>query len=71
MSFDWEGFFKKQIEKCRELETRAINAEDRAFWRQAAERWEEQFRQAQTQGHKRPRQYVHRRRLLSEDSAEF
>jgi len=31
MSFDWEEFFKKQIEECRELEKRAATAEDRAF----------------------------------------
>ena len=45
--FDKEEFFKKQIEECRELERQAANAEDRAFWRQAVGRWEEQLRQAQ------------------------
>jgi hypothetical protein len=44
--FDWQAFFKQQIEECRELENQAVNAEDRAFWRQAGARWEEQFRQA-------------------------
>ncbi len=47
MPFDWQEFFKKQIEECRELEKQAVNTEDRAFWRQAGARWEEQFRQAQ------------------------
>jgi glyoxylase-like metal-dependent hydrolase (beta-lactamase superfamily II) len=42
--------FKKQVEECRELERQApVAAEDRAFWRQAADRWQEQLRQAQTQ----------------------
>jgi hypothetical protein len=45
--FDKEEFFKKQIEECRELESQAVSAEDRAFWRQAVGRWEEQLRQAQ------------------------
>jgi hypothetical protein len=45
--FDKEEFFKKQIEECRELERQAANADDRAFWRQAVGRWEEQLRQAQ------------------------
>jgi hypothetical protein len=47
MSFDKEEFFKKQIEECRELESQAVSAEDRAFWQQAAGRWKEQLRQAQ------------------------
>jgi hypothetical protein len=47
VSFDKEVFFKKQIEECRELERQAVNADDRAFWRQAVGRWEEQLRQAQ------------------------
>jgi len=47
MPFDKEEFFKKQIEECRELESQAVSAEDRAFWRQAVGRWEEQLRQAQ------------------------
>ena len=46
MSFDWQQFFKTQIEECRELERHAVNREDRAFWRQAVARWEEQLRQA-------------------------
>jgi hypothetical protein len=45
--FDKEEFFKKQIEECRELESQAVSGEDRAFWRQAVGRWEEQLRQAQ------------------------
>jgi hypothetical protein len=45
--FDKEEFFKKQIEECRELESQAVSADDRAFWRQAVGRWEEQLRQAQ------------------------
>jgi len=49
MSFGIEEFFKKQLEECRELEKQAVDAEDRAFWRQAAERWQEQLRQAQIQ----------------------
>jgi hypothetical protein len=46
VSFDWQQFFKTQIEECRELERQAVNREDRAFWRQAVARWEEQLRQA-------------------------
>jgi hypothetical protein len=46
-SFDKEEFFKKQIEECRELESQAVSGEDRAFWRQAVGRWEEQLRHAQ------------------------
>jgi hypothetical protein len=42
-----KNFSKKQIEECRELESQAASAEDRAFWRQAVGRWEEQLRQAQ------------------------
>jgi len=37
-------FFKKQIEECRELARHAVDAEDRAFWQQAAARWEDQLR---------------------------
>jgi hypothetical protein len=51
--FDKGQFFKKQVEDCRELERQAVNAQDRAFWRQAADRWEEQLRQAQAQTHQR------------------
>jgi hypothetical protein len=47
VSFDWQEFFKAQIEECRELERQASNGEDRAFWQQAVGRWEEQLRQAQ------------------------
>jgi len=48
--FDWQEFFRKQIEECRELERRAVNSEDRAFWQQTTKRWEEQLRldEAQT-----------------------
>ena len=58
MSFDWQEFFKAQIEECRELERQAVNGEDQAFWRQAVARWEEQLRQAirqdkEAQGRKR------------------
>jgi len=49
VSFDKQEFFKKQIEECRELEQQSLNAEDRAFWRQAAERWEQQLWQARTE----------------------
>jgi hypothetical protein len=34
------SFFQRQIEECRELLRHAVNAEDRAFWQHAAERWE-------------------------------
>jgi len=64
MSFDWEEFFKKQIEECRELGKQAVNTEDRAFWQQAAGRWEEQHRRAQ-QAQQRNRQHAHRRKALS------
>jgi hypothetical protein len=37
---DKKIFFRRQIEECRELARHAVNAEDRAFWLQAAERWE-------------------------------
>jgi hypothetical protein len=37
---DKKVFFQRQIEECRELLRHAVNAEDRAFWLQAAERWE-------------------------------
>jgi hypothetical protein len=47
-----EEFFKKQMEECRELERQAVTTEDRAFWRQAADRWQEQLRQAQTRTQK-------------------
>ncbi len=45
MSFDWQHFFETQIEECRELEKQAMNGEDRAFWRQAVARWQDQLRQ--------------------------
>jgi hypothetical protein len=48
VAFDMEDFFKKQVEECRELERQAVTADDRAFWRQAADRWQEQLRQTQT-----------------------
>ncbi len=53
MLFDTEAFFKKKVEECRELEIQAVTAEDRAFWRQAASRWEEQLRQALAQTRKK------------------
>jgi hypothetical protein len=37
---DKKVFFQRQIEECQELLRHAVNAEDRAFWLQAAERWE-------------------------------
>jgi hypothetical protein len=37
---DKKLFFQRQIEECRELARHAVDAEDRAFWLQAAERWE-------------------------------
>jgi hypothetical protein len=46
--FDWEEFFRQQIEECRELERHSANEEDRAFWQQTTKRWEEQLRLAQT-----------------------
>jgi len=39
-----DRFFKRQIEECRELGRHAVDKEDRAFWQQAAARWEEQLR---------------------------
>ena len=53
MPFDKREFFKKQIEECRELEGQAVTAEDRAFWRQSADRWQEQLRYAETQAQKK------------------
>jgi hypothetical protein len=41
---DREIFFQKQVEECRELARHAVNEDDRAFWQQTAERWEEQLR---------------------------
>jgi len=64
MSFDWEEFFKKQIEENGEHRKLADNTEDRAFWQQAAERWEEQHRRAQ-QAQQRNRQHAYRRKALS------
>jgi hypothetical protein len=37
-----------QIEECRELARHAVEEKDRAFWQQAAARWEEQLRGAPT-----------------------
>jgi hypothetical protein len=42
---DKKVFFQRQIEECRELLRHAVNDEDRAFWQQAAERWEGTLRQ--------------------------
>ena len=49
MPYDKEAFFQKQIEECRALERQALSTKDRAFWQQAAGRWEEQLRQAKVQ----------------------
>jgi hypothetical protein len=35
------------MEECRELARHAVEEEDRAFWQQAAARWEEQLRAMQ------------------------
>jgi hypothetical protein len=59
MQFDWQEFFRKQIEECRELEEHAVNAEDRAFWQQTTTRWEEQLRLAEAQTRRSPRQAQH------------
>lgn len=64
--FDKEAVFQKQIEECRALERQALSTKDRAFWQQAAGRWEEQLRQAQTR--KRPQQSVQTSETLSQDS---
>jgi hypothetical protein len=45
---DIKVFFQRQIEECQELLRHAVNAEDRAFWQQVAERWEGLLRQDQT-----------------------
>lgn len=66
MSFDKEAFFKKQIEDCRELERQAVSPEDRAFWLQAAGRWEEQLRQAQ-EAQTRRKLHANTKRVLSAD----
>jgi hypothetical protein len=74
VSFDWQEFFKAQIEECRELERQAVNGEDRAFWRQAVARWEEQLRQAirqdkEAQARKRTHpQDANAKRTLSADA---
>jgi hypothetical protein len=59
VAFDKQEFFKKQIEECRELERHAASTEDRAFWRQAVARWEEQLRQHK-EDQKRREQYPNR-----------
>jgi hypothetical protein len=66
VSFNKEQFFKKQVEDCRELERQAVNAQDRAFWRQAADRWEEQLRQAQAQTRQR-QAFPQLKKVLSKD----
>jgi hypothetical protein len=66
VSFDKEQFFKKQVEDCRELERQAVNAQDRAFWRQSADRWEEQLRQAQAQTRQR-QAFPQLKKVLSKD----
>jgi len=65
VSFDKEEFFKKQVEDCRELERQTVNADDRAFWRQVADRWQEQLRQAQAQTQKR-QSYPQLKQVFSE-----
>jgi hypothetical protein len=70
MPFDWQDFFRKQIEECRQLEGNAVTAEDRAFWQRTTKRWEEQLRLAESQKPTKPPQREPRRRALSEDSAE-
>jgi len=42
---DKSVFLQRQIEECRELLRHAVNDEDRAFWQEAAARWESQLRQ--------------------------
>jgi hypothetical protein len=64
--FDKEAFFQKQIEECRALERQALSMKDRAFWQQAAGRWEQQLRQAQAQPRKKPQQCA---QTLSQDRA--
>jgi hypothetical protein len=51
VSFDTQAYFKRQIEECCELARHAINADDQAFWKQVAGRWEEQLREAQHADH--------------------
>jgi len=41
---DREIFFQRQAEECRELARHSANEDDRTFWQQTAERWEEQIR---------------------------
>jgi hypothetical protein len=67
--FDKEALFQKQIEECRALEGEALSTKDRAFWQQAAGRWEQQLRQAQAQTRKRPQQCAQTSGTLSQDSA--
>lgn len=40
-----EDFFQHQVEECQHLAKRSLSKEDRAFWYQLAQRWEEQGRQ--------------------------
>jgi hypothetical protein len=42
-----DPFFKRQIEECQELARHSVDEKDRAFWQQAAARWEEQLRKVQ------------------------
>lgn len=62
VSFDWQQFFETQIEECRALERQAANGEDRAFWRQAVTRWEEQLSQALRQD-----KQAHARKTIQKD----
>jgi hypothetical protein len=50
-----DRFFKRQIEECQELARHAVDKEDRAFWQQAAARWEEQLRLMQHRQSASPR----------------
>jgi hypothetical protein len=70
VGFDWQEFFKKQIEECRELERQAVNADDRVFWQKTTQRWEEQLRLVEAQTRKNPSQREPARQVLSEDGAE-
>jgi hypothetical protein len=53
--------FQRQIEECRELARQAVNAEDRAFWLQAAERWEGLLRQIKETPPKKPHDHADKR----------
>ena len=40
-----EDFFRAQIEECLAMAKWSLNKEDREFWKQLAQRWEERLRQ--------------------------